>query len=868
MHIPSSKPPQATQQRYVSHNTKGNKYQQQFPPLTKSSNPYSKFRGDRCNKCNKTGHTSSDCRKFHAYINETPEETQEKDALGDDEFTYLQEHESYNAYFLGVIRPVLITESCLTQSHHIFKFHCLIEEKLCNMIIDSGNFSLCDVIKMNVARLLLGRRWQYDIRSVHNFYENTYTFVHEGFTKVLYPLQTSTSLKEPEDKKINTLVATIVHSLKKNNYLSSHEVSIPMVEIPDKVQTLLSSFADLFPAELPNTLPPMRDLQHQIDFIPRTSIPNQPHYRLSPKEHEFYKVRSPIPRIDDMIDMLSGAKVFTKNREGLYEWLVMPFVLSNAPNTFMRLMNQVLQPFLGKFVIVYFDDILIFSNNEEEHLTHLSQICKALQDNVLYVNLKKCTFFTNRLTFLGYVVSDTGICVDDSMTKAIIDWPTPTSIREVRSFYGLASFYRRFVRNFSTIAAGLTDCLKRDIFEWTEEADKIFHLLKEKLCSAPVLAIPNFDKLFETHYDASIVGIGDVLSQEGHPVAFYSEKNSDTRKKWYTYELELISLVQALKNWHPYLIYSEFVVNTDNQALKFLKTSAKVSDALSRRAHLLVTLKHESLAFDFLKDLYSEDKDFQQLWDNGLGGHFGREKTIALVEERYFLPSLKRDIQRYIQKCMVSQQSKGNIQNTCLYTPLPIHDAPWVDISMDFVLGLPRTKRGNDSIMVVVDCYSKMDHFIACKKITDASNVVYLFFKEVVRLHGIPKTITSDRDTKFLGYFWKSLWMRFGTKLQYSTTTHPQTDGQAEVVNRSLGNLIRAKVIGGKQKQWDNLLPNMEFAYNTSVNRSTGKTPFEIVYSKVPNHILDLVVLPKLRKSNVKEDNFIEKDSFTHQELK
>ncbi|XP_026378317.1 uncharacterized protein LOC113272732 [Papaver somniferum] len=515
MSIPSVKPSQVTQRRDVAPTTRGNKYEKQFPPLSKSPNPYSKFQGDICNKCNQTGHTSSDFRKFHAYINETQEETQVEDALEEDELTYLQEHETYDADFLGVIRPILIFEPCLTQRHNIFKSHCLIEEQLCSMIIDSGSTenyvsaklvenlvylyedsALCDVINMNAASLLLGKPLQYDIRAVHNCYENTYTFVHEGFTKVLWPLKSSISVNEPADKKTTALVATVVHSLKQTHSLRSHEFIKPMVDIPDK----------------------------------------------------------------------------------------------------------------------------------EEHLSHLSQVFKALHDNFLYVNLKKCAFFTNRVTFLGYIVSDTGISVDDAKIKEIIDWPIPTSIRE------------------------------------NEDTDKSFNLLKEKLCSAPVHAMPNFDKPFEIHCDASIVGINVVLSQDAHPIAYYSKKNSDTRKKFSTYELELISLVHALKNWHPYLIHNEFIVNTDNRALKFLKTSAKVNrihdrwlstinqytfsikhqsgklnqvaDALSRRAHLLVTLKHESLDFDFLKDIYSEDKDFQNLWENGLGGHFVRAKTIALVEER------------------------------------------------------------------------------------------------------------------------------------------------------------------------------------------------------------------------------------------
>ncbi|XP_026384535.1 uncharacterized protein LOC113280099 [Papaver somniferum] len=361
-------------------------------------------------------------------------------------------------------------------------------------------------------------------------------------------------------------------------------------------------------------------------------------------------------------------------------------------------------------------------------------------------------------------------------------------------------------------------------------------------------------------------------------VTFMGKHNSETQKKLSTYELELLALVQDLKQWHTYLIHREFVVNTDNHALNFLNTSAKVNRmhdrwldtinkynfsvkhksgklnqvayALSRRRHLLTTIRNENSAFDYVKNIYPEDEDFSKLWNqcssqnhrvddfliqggfffkgnrlcipkgclrlhlmrelhgSGIGGHFGRDKTIALVEER-----------------------------------------------------------SNDSIMVIVDRYSKMVHFIACKKSTDASNVSALFFKEIVRLHGVPKSITSDRDTKFLSYFWKTLWMRLGTALQFSTTSHPQTDGQTEVVNCSLGNLIRAKCVDNS-KQWDILLPHMEFPLNTSINRSTGKIPFEIVYSKVPNHTLDLVVLPNTQSASTVADSFIEKATEIHNSVK
>jgi len=194
-----------------------------------------------------------------------------------------------------------------------------------------------------------------------------------------------------------------------------------------------------------------------------------------------------------------------------------------------------------------------------------------------------------------------------------------------------------------------------------------------------------------------------------------------------------------------------------------------------------------------------------------------------------------------------------------LYIPLSIASAPWEDISMDFILVLPRTARGFDSIFMVVDRFSKMAHFIPCPKVDDAQNISKLFFREVVRLHGLPRSIVSDRDPKFISHFWKALWEKHGTQLQFSTSCHPQTDGQIEVVNRSLSTMLRA-VMRGSHKSWDEYLPHIEFAYNRVVQRTTNISPFDVVYGFNPLTPLDLLSLPN-------PQNFVHKEGATKVEF-
>ncbi|GKD59212.1 RNA-directed DNA polymerase [Tanacetum coccineum] len=205
---------------------------------------------------------------------------------------------------------------------------------------------------------------------------------------------------------------------------------------------------------------------------------------------------------------------------------------------------------------------------------------------------------------------------------------------------------------------------------------------------------------------------------------------------------------------------------------------------------------------------------------------------------------MERDVNRLLERCRTCHIAKTHSSNAGLYTPLSIPVAPWKDVSLDFVLGFPRTQRAKDSVMVVVDRFSKMAHFVPCSKTFDSSQLARLYFAEM-KLHGVPKTLTSDRDVKFVSHFWRTLWTRLGSKLQFSSSHHLQTDGQTEVVNRSLGNLLRS-LIGDNAKQWDLILPQAEFAYNRSVNCTTCKSLFEVVYGQNLITPLDLVPVPEV----------------------
>ena len=284
----------------------------------------------------------------------------------------------------------------------------------------------------------------------------------------------------------------------------------------------------------------------------------------------------------------------------------MPFGVTNDPAVFMDYMNRIFRPFLDKFVVVFIDDILIYSRTQEEHVGHLRIVLGILREKQLYAKLSKCEFWMDEVQFLGHVVSAQGIAVDPAKVEAVVKWESPKSTIETRSFVGLAGYYRRFIEGFSKVVAPLTQLTRKDQpFTWTKKCEESFQELKRRLTSAPILVIPDIGKPFEVYYDASHLGLGCVLMQERKAVAYASRQLNVHERNYLTHDLELAAIVFALKIWRHYLYGAQFRVFSDHKSLKYLFDQKELN--MRQRRWM-----------EFLKDY-----DFELLY------HSGKENVVA-----------------------------------------------------------------------------------------------------------------------------------------------------------------------------------------------------------------------------------------------
>ncbi|WVZ52540.1 hypothetical protein U9M48_003588 [Paspalum notatum var. saurae] len=747
----------------------------------------------------------------------------------------------------------------------------------------------------------------------------------------------------------------------------SHTVNV--AEAQTEAQALAKipvacEYPDVFPEELPG-LPPDRDVEFKIDLVPGTAPVSKRPYRMaldelkelktqlqeqldkgfirpssSPwgcpalfveKKDQGGKSQEQVPTATHRYPIRSawGATVFSKidlrsgyhqikvreedipktafsTRYGLYEYLVMSFGLTNALAFFMYLMNSVFMNELDKFVVVFIDDILVYSKNEKEHEERLRIVLSRLREHKLYAKFSKCAFWLKEVAFLGHILSAKGVAVDPSKVEDVLNWKQPQTVTAIRSFLGLAGYYRRFIKDFSKIAKPMTALTQKNAkFAWSSKCKEAFGALKTLLTSAPVLAQPDITKPFDVYCDASGSGLGCVLIV----IAYASCQLRKHEVNYPTHDLELLAVVYALKKWRHYLLGNTCHIYTDHKSLKYIFTQPElnmrqrrwlelikdydlevhyhpgkanvVADALSRKAHcnfiearptvrvlcceigdiemptaleaelynlvLEPTIKDQIIAAqkqdkgmshirdeinDKKKACFKLDKEGVLWFKNRLVVpkdmelrkkildeahtsmftlHPGSNKMYQDLKQKFWWTRMKREIAKYVSECDVCQRVKADhLKPAGMLQPLVVPAWKWENIHMDFIVGLPRTQKGYDSIWVIIDRFTKSAHFIPVKTTYQAKQYA---------------------GSLFLSRFWEQLQTALGTNLIHSSAYHPQTSGQVERVNQILEDMLRACALTYSTK-WDECLPLAEYAYNNSYQKSLDMAPFEALYGR------------------------------------
>ena len=682
----------------------------------------------------------------------------------------------------------------------------------------------------------------------------------------------------------------------------------------------------------------------------------------------------PLPRIDTTLDTLHGSQWFSTldllsgywqvevaesdrpktafcTTEGLFQFRVMPFGLCNAPATFQRLMDLVLAGLQWSECLVYLDDVIVLGRTFEEHLCHLQSVFQRLRESGLRLKPSKCFFFRHQVQYLGHIISREGIATDPAKTDKVSTWPTPSSKRETQRFLGFAGYYRRFVKDFARIARPLHRLTERTAsFVWTDECQDAFNELRRCLCSAPVLAYPDFSRPFILDTDASDVGIGAVLSQvdgEGRErvIAYGSRLLSKAERRYCVTRRELLAVVIFTQQYRPYLLGRKFQLRTDHGSLTWLRNfrepegqlarwlerlqeldfdiihrRGKIhtnADALSRlpcqqcgrdshdsssnvdvastsllqplQDELSDSLREAQLADPMLGPLMRgkeagekpspeqlgsvsrSTRRLLQLWQqltvhrgilcrkfqspDGLssalqivvptalrkeilsdlhegvvGGHLGIDKTLARLKERYYWPGHFTDVRDWCANCGTcaarkspSPKSKAPLQSVVTGYPLQM-------VAMDIVGPFPESQAGNTFVLVVADYFTRWTEAYALPN-QEATTVAKKLVDQFFLRFSPPEQLHSDQGRNFESEVITEVCKLLGVVKSRTTPYHPQSDGLVERFNRTLLDML-AKAVRERPFDWEEHLPRLCLAYNSSVHPTTGYTPFYLMFGR------------------------------------